>query len=134
MLESSSAPLPSFPPSSTLVHLLFDCPTPPLTPSPSPLIIDNNNSHETFPPQQPITDNTLPQAMMTLAQAMTALLAQLQATLVAQPHASQAHAFAPVQAPHSHIKTQDLDPYNGSDPSNLCAFLSQCYGEHAPYV
>jgi len=30
------------------------------------------------------------------------------------------------QAPRSHIKTWDPDPYDGSDPAKLRSFLSQC--------
>ncbi len=29
-------------------------------------------------------------------------------------------------APRTWVKTRDPDPYDGSDPTKLCAFLAQC--------
>src|SRR5882757_8282755 len=89
MLESSSVPKPSSPSSLTEVCLLFDCPTPPLTPSPPLIEMDSSDGHNTPPHQQPNPNLSLPQTMTTLTQAMMALLAQLQATQATQALAGQ---------------------------------------------
>ena len=75
------------------------------------------------PAPLPAPDLALPQAMTAMTQAMTALLAQLQAPPVA-PAAAQEPAAAP--AARAKIKARDPDPYDGSDPTKLRAFLSQC--------
>ena len=82
-----------------------------------------DNNHEA-PPHQ-AADNALPQAMTALAQAMTALMAQLQAGPAFQPQAP-AQEPAHDHAPRARIKARDPDPYDGSDPTKLRAFLSQC--------
>ena len=75
------------------------------------------------PPQQ--DNNQLPNVMANLAQAMTALMAQLQAA----PPRAQAHRNRdrePAREHRTHVKARDPDPYDGSDPMKLRAFLSQC--------
>lgn len=63
--------------------------------------------------------------MANLAQAMTALMAQLQAG-PANPPRAQAPAREPAREHRTRVKARDPDPYDGSDPSKLRAFLSQC--------
>ena len=129
-LSSSSAPVHTSPTSSIEVERLFDIATPLLTPSPPPLDMEDNNRDA--PPHQaaenpPPADNALPQAMTALAQAMTALMAQLQAGAAANANPrGQAQGQALAQAPRARIKARDPDPYDGSDPAKLRAFLSQC--------
>src|SRR5258708_7137331 len=85
--------------------------------------MDQNPNNNAPPPPAGRADNTLPQAMTALAQAMTTLLAQLQAVLVPAQQA-QAQVQPPTPAQWARIKTHNPDPYNRSDPSNLHSFLS----------
>ena len=78
-----------------------------------------------LPVSLPAPDPTLPQAMTAMSQAMTALLAQLRAPPVAPAPAFE-HDAAPAPAPRGKIKARDPDPYDGSDPTKLRAFISQC--------
>ena len=86
---------------------------------------DNRDAPPHQPGANPPADQALPQAMTALAQAMTALMAQLQNAPAAQPRArSPAPAYD--NAPRARIKARDPDPYDGTDPTKLRAFLSQC--------
>jgi hypothetical protein len=73
------------------------------------------------PPEQPALD---PQ----LQNAMTALIT----TMTCQFHDQALAACTPLplaiihNAPHSWVKTHDPDPYDGSDPTKLHAFILQC--------
>ena len=78
-----------------------------------------------LPVSLPAPDPALPQAMTAMSQAMTALLAQLRAPPVAPAPAFKNDA-APAPAPRGKIKARDPDPYDGSDPTKLRAFISQC--------
>ena len=110
---------PASPTSSNEVEDIFNTPTPALTPSPPPSVMEDNRD---APPHQPGAN---PPADQALPQAMTALMVQLQNAPAAQPRArSPAPAYD--NAPHARIKACDPDPYDGTDPTKLRAFLSQC--------
>ena len=85
--------------------------------------MDPNANPQPAPEAAP--DAALPQAMTALAQAMAALMAQLNA---APQNAAPGQAQDPAPAPahRARIKARDPDTYDGSDPSKLRAFLSQC--------
>jgi Ty3 transposon capsid-like protein len=85
----------------------------------------SNNGHDAPPPMGgqpnpnpvPAIDPQLQQAMMAMFQAMTAQFQTVQANAPAQQRPA---------APRTRIKTREPDPYDGSDPAKLRAFLSQC--------
>jgi hypothetical protein len=71
------------------------------------------------PPPLPALDPNLQQAMAALFQAMTV---NMQAAPPMQAPVPQGREGAPRQR----VKAREPDPYDGTDPSKLRAFLSQC--------
>ena len=96
LIATSSNPEPVSPAASVGIASLFDTLTPYLTLSPQPSAMDEEEA-----PQQPNFNEALPQAMADLAQAMTALMAQLQNAPAAQ---GPAYAPAPVHPHQARIK------------------------------
>jgi hypothetical protein len=93
--------------------------------------MSNNNDHEVPPhmntpdapadaPAQPAIDPNLQQAMAALFQAMTA---NVQAD---PPRRVRERERDRDEAPRHRVKTREPDAYDGTDPSKLRAFLSQC--------
>ena len=89
--------------------------------------MSNNNDHEVPPhmntpeappdaPAPPAIDPNLQQAMTALIQAMTV---NMQAVPPPRPRDRD-------EAPRQRVKTREPDAYDGTDPSKLRAFLSQC--------
>ena len=124
----SSTPLSSIPASNTSsdeVNNLFN--TSALTPLPSPM--SENSNHDTpphmntpapeGPPPPPALDPNLQQAMAALFQAMTA-------NLPAAPLPREPVPQGREGPPRQRVKAREPDPYDGTDPSKLRAFLSQC--------
>ena len=123
--STSISSLPISNSSCNEVNNLFDTST--LTPLPSPMSENNNRDAPPHinppapkgPPPPPVIDPNLQQAMTALFQAMTA---NMPATPPPPAPAAQGHE-GPM---HQCVKAQEPDPYDGSDPPKLHAFLSQC--------
>jgi hypothetical protein len=73
------------------------------------------------PPEQPALDPQLQNAMTALVTAMTRQFRDQ--ALAARTPSPPANIH---DAPRSRVKTRDPDPYDGSDPAKLRAFISQC--------
>ena len=116
--------------SSEEVHELFDGPPPTLTPSASPM--SDQQGHDVPPHLDPLLpgaqneppaiDPQLPQAMAALFQAMRI---NVQATQPAPP-ALPVPPVRPAPVAESRVRMCEPEPYDGSDPSKLRPFLSQC--------
>jgi hypothetical protein len=65
-----------------------------------------------------------PNLQDTVAQLVQLMTAQLQANIQAQ--APEQAPYIPAEPWRPRIKTHNPDPYDGTDPSKLRAFLSQC--------
>ena len=94
----------------------------------------SDSDHKTPPHQSTLASAppTLPVPPPAMLQDAVGQLANLVQLLTAQfqPMQHPAHGQAPVHLAgggHSHVKTCNPDPYDGTDPSKLCAFLSQCH-------
>ena len=93
----------------------------------------SNSNHETPPHQS--TSASVPPAPLVPPAAMlqdtVGQLSNLVQLLTTQFHPMQhpMHGQAPIKlagGAHSCVKMCDPDPYDGTGPSKLCAFLSQC--------
>ncbi len=131
LVTQPSVSIPTQPVSTTSsdkVNDLFNTTTPIASPSP----MSNNNEHDApphmntpapeepqAPPPPPALDPNLQQAMAALFQAMTANMPAAPPPLDPVPHG---HEGVPCQ----HVKAREPDPYDGTEPSKLHAFLSQC--------
>jgi len=111
---------------------------------PEPSIMSQEQTRDTHPHQEdrdrtpiapiftPEPAPNLPPIDPQLQAAMTAMvevmIRQFQAQLQAPPAAIRrlAHDRYDEPAPPTRVKTRNPDPYDGSDPSKLRAFLSQC--------
>ena len=123
--QTPLSPIPASNTSSDEVNNLFHSPS--LTPLPSPML--ENNNHETpphmhtpapeGPPPPPALDPNLQQAMAALFQAMTANLPAAPPHCDPVPHGRKGPS-------RQRVKAREPDPYDGTDPSKLRAFLSQC--------
>ena len=71
----------------------------------------------------PLPNFALPQD---LQDAMTQLVQLMTIHFQGQQQA-QAQPAAPAPQQRLHVRTRDPEPYDGTDPSKLCAFLSQCW-------
>ena len=100
-------------------------PNPPSSSTESPMSDPDNRD---APPHLDPTDPPVPPAPP-VDPALQAAMAAFFASMTQQMNANQ-RAAPPQQhihhAPRSRVKTRDLDPYDGSDPSKLRAFLAQC--------
>ena len=85
----------------------------------------HQSTSASVPPALPVPPPaTLQDAVGQLANLVQLLMAQF------QPMQHPMHGQAPVHpagGEHSRIKTHDPNPYDGTDPSKLRAFLSQCH-------
>jgi hypothetical protein len=152
----SSPPPVSSPSSSDDVNALFDGPTPTLTPSPTPSQMADDQQRDTPPhlasdnpqapasntpsaanspppatapppPPPPAMDPQLQLAMTTLIEAMTRQFQAQPPPPANPPRRQRRRSPSPDRhVPRTRVKTRDPDPYDGSDPSKLRAFLSQC--------
>jgi hypothetical protein len=75
------------------------------------------------PPHQAGEPAPNPNLQDAVAQLVQLMAAQFQAM---QPPAADRAPYHPAGPPRPRVKTRDPDPYDGSDPSKLRAFLSQC--------
>ena len=142
LTSSSSQPHCIHPPIPTPPHpqpaQVFNCWTPILTPSNM-----SEQPHRDTPPHQqaqglnpPLTNATAeptpaPQPPPVIDPALQVAMAALVATMM-QQFQIQAVNNQPINqpqpepAPQSCVKTCDPDTYDGTDPTKLCSFLSQC--------
>ena len=106
-------------------------PAPTSLTSPSCIMSDSdhkNPPHQSISTSAPSAPPVPPPATLQDAIGQLAQLVQLLTTQF-QPMQQPVPGQAPIQqagGAHSHVKTHDPDPYDGTDPSKLCAFLSQC--------
>jgi len=146
-IQSTSQPTTahseSSPTSSSEVEDLFNGSTPTLTPPASHSNMNQGNrellphqpeNQESAPnsllPTQPENQNSAPNqhppnqnlldAISQLVQLMIAQFQTMPPQLMDQAHNPR------TGPPRSRVKTHDPDPYDGTDPSKLRAFLSQC--------
>lgn len=104
LFDTSTLTLPRSPMSQNINH---DAPPHMNTPAPED------------PPQPPAIDPNLQQAMAALFQAMTA-------NMPPAPHAPAPAAQGRDGPARQRVKAREPDPYDGTDPSKLRSFLSQC--------
>lgn len=115
------ATIPASNSSSDEVNNLFDSPT--LTRLPSPM--SENNDHDAPPHMNTPAADPPPAIDPDLQRAMAALFQAMTANVPAAPPPAPAPQGRNDNA-RQRVKAREPDPYDGTDPSKLRAFLSQC--------